>query len=89
MGEIKKDGLVAYGIKEVKHAAGMGAVSSLAVTDSLILTTREKNTFKEIENIMKNVDNAQGEVHIVSSDHEGGNILDGLGGIAGLLRYKL
>ena len=37
---------------------------------------------------MKNVDNTQGEVHVVSSDHEGGKILDGLGGIAGLLRYK-
>ena len=88
MGEIKKNGLVTYGIKETKEASNMGAVKSLVVTDTLILKTRETGDFTEIEIMMKNVDNTQGEIHIISSDHEGGKILDGLGGIAVLLRYK-
>jgi protein pelota len=39
--------------------------------------------------MMKETDNAGGNVHIISADHEGGKKLDGLGGIAALLRYKM
>ena len=42
-----------------------------------------------IENIMKIVDNTKGDILIVSSDHEAGKKLDGLGGIAAILRYKI
>ncbi len=38
---------------------------------------------------MKVVDSTKGEIHIVSTEHEGGKKLDGIGGIAGILRYKL
>ncbi|MBT4824876.1 mRNA surveillance protein pelota [Candidatus Woesearchaeota archaeon] len=89
LGEIKKSGVVAYGIKETKEASKMGAIKSLLVSDELIVKKREEGKFEEIEKIMKNTDGAQGEVHIISSDHEGGKTLNGLGGIAGLLRYKI
>ena len=38
---------------------------------------------------MKAVENAKGIVHIINSDHEGGKKLDGLGGVAGILRYRM
>ncbi|MFH1440089.1 MAG: mRNA surveillance protein pelota [Candidatus Woesearchaeota archaeon] len=89
LGEIKKDGAVAYGIKETKKAATMGAVKIMLLTDGFIQKRREENNFEEIEKVMKTADGTQGEVHIISSDHDGGKTLDGLGGIAGLLRYKI
>jgi protein pelota len=87
--EIKKDGLVSYGIKETREAATMGAVKTLVVTDNYIQASREKNSYAEIERTMRCVDSAQGEVFIISSEHEGGKSLDGLGGIGALLRYRI
>jgi len=39
--------------------------------------------------MMKIVDQTKGEIHIISSEYEGGRKLDGLGGIGAILRYKL
>jgi len=87
--EIKKNGAVAYGIDEVQKTAEMGAIDTLAVTDNFIQKKREENSFARTERIMKTVDKAKGTVTIISSEHEGGKKLDGLGGIAALLRYRL
>ncbi|MEM4366324.1 MAG: hypothetical protein QXN46_01885 [Candidatus Woesearchaeota archaeon] len=38
---------------------------------------------------MKQVEAAKGSVVVISSEHSGGQRIDGLGGIAALLRYKL
>jgi protein pelota len=38
---------------------------------------------------MKTVDNTKGDILIISSEHEAGKKLDGLGGIAAILRFKL
>ena len=47
------------------------------------------NQYNELDEKMKQVDSLQGEIHIVSSEQEAGKKLDGLGGIAAILRYKL
>jgi len=83
------DGKAAYGKDETKEAADAGAMETLLVTDGLIHKTREGETFSEIEAIMKAADQTDAQVHIVSSKHEGGQKLDGLGGIAAILSYKL
>lgn len=79
----------AYGLKDVKEAADSGAVSMLLVTDKFIEKAKLNNTFAEIDSIMRAVDNSKGEIVIVSSSHEGGKELEGLGGIGALLRYKV
>ena len=38
---------------------------------------------------MKIVDSTKGEILIISSENEAGKKLDGLGGIAAILRFKL
>ncbi|MBU0756609.1 MAG: mRNA surveillance protein pelota [Nanoarchaeota archaeon] len=86
---IAKGGLAAYGFDEVKNAVDAGAVSELMLTDNLIHRRRQENTFEEIESIMKKTEQMDGTVHIITSEHDGGLKLDGLGGIAGLLRYKM
>jgi protein pelota len=87
--EISKQGKAEYGIRGLRHALEMGAVSELLITDSFIQKKRQEDKFQEIENIMKTVESMNGKIHIISSEHEGGKKLDGLTGIAALLRYKI
>ncbi len=86
---IKKDTLAAYGEKEVKKAVELGAVSVLLLTDNFIKKKKENKEFEEIDQFMKKVDSLQGKIHLISSEHDGGKKLDGLGGLASLLRYKI
>ncbi|MBR9691849.1 mRNA surveillance protein pelota [Candidatus Woesearchaeota archaeon] len=87
--EISKQELGAYGIREVKKAAEAGAVKILLITDSLINKKREQGKYDVLDNAMKTVDATKGEIHIISSEFEGGKKLDGLGGIGAILRYKM
>lgn len=86
---ISKKGAVVYGVKATEDAAIAGAVATLLVTDTLIQKLRQANTFARIDSIMRTVDKQKGTVVIISGEHIGGKKLDGLGGIAALLRYKL
>jgi len=87
--EISKDNLAAYGIKEVKEAVNSGAVAMLLITDSLIQKTRQEDKYKEIEELMRLVEQMKGEIFIISADNEAGKKLNGLGGIGAILRFKL
>jgi len=75
------DGLATYGPKEVRQAAEAGAVEHLLVLDSLV---REK----DVESLMRAVEDARGRVTIVSELHEGGRKLEALGGMGALLRFR-
>jgi protein pelota len=87
--EISKKGAVVYGVKATEEAAIAGAVATLLVTDTLIQKLRQENNFARVDSIMRTVDKQKGTVIIISGEHIGGKKLDGLGGIAALLRYKL
>tara|TARA_Y100000310_G_scaffold164768_1_gene164535 strand:- start:2252 stop:3334 length:1083 start_codon:yes stop_codon:yes gene_type:complete len=87
--EISKQSLAAYGLKEVTEASDAGAIENLLITDSLIQKSRQENKYQKIESIMKNVDANKGKITIISSEHDGGKKLDGLGGIGAILRYRL
>lgn len=89
LSEISKDGAAAYGVKETEAAIKAGAVNKLLITDKLIQTKRQEEKFQPIEVMMKTADKMQAEVHIISSENDGGKKLDGLGGIGAILRYKL
>ncbi len=89
LAEIGKQNLAAYGEKEVSEAVAGGAAKTLLVTDTFLFGKREKNTFSELDALMRAVEGARGKVHIISADHEGGKKLNGLGGVAALLRYKI
>ena len=87
--EIAKNNLAVYGLKETEKASLIGAVKELLITDSFIIKSRNENFYNNVEHIMKTADKAKGEVEIISSEHEAGKKLDGLGGIAAILRFKL
>lgn len=87
--EISKNGLYAYGLNEVKMNAESGTISKLIISDKFMIDKRIENKFHDIEEIMKITDRMKGTIHIVSYEHEGGKKLHNLGGIAGILRYKI
>lgn len=87
--EISKDNLAVYGLKETENAVNAGAVKILLITDNIIQKSREENKYDKIDNMMKTVDSIKGEIHLISSENDAGKKLDGLGGIGGILRYKL
>ncbi|MBU4283665.1 MAG: mRNA surveillance protein pelota [Nanoarchaeota archaeon] len=87
--EISKNNLAVYGLKETEKAVNAGAVEKLLVTDGLIQKTRLNKTYEKIDQMMKNTESMKGSVNIIGSDNDGGKKLDGLGGIAAILRYKL
>ena len=89
LSKISKSENAEYGLKEVKEAASIGAVSKLLVSDGLIMKKREDDDFSKVEEMMRDVDKNDGEVVIISSEHEGGKQLDGLGGVAALTRFKV
>lgn len=72
----------AYGIDEVKRSAEAGAVEDLLVSDK-----RVRN--REVQGIMELVEKKGGSMHVLSAEHESGEKLEGLGGIAAILRFDV
>lgn len=86
---IKKDNLATYGWKQVREAISGGAVEILILTDEFIHKKKLANEYQELDQYMKKVDSLNGKIHILSSEFESGKKINGLGGIAAILRYKL
>jgi len=86
--EISKDGLVVYGLNEVKKAIEYGAVDTLLITDKLITKFKQED-FSKLDKLLLSVEKIKGKIQTISSEHEGGKKLDNLGGIAALLRFKV
>jgi protein pelota len=85
--EIAKNGAVAYGEQEVVSAIEQSNVKTLIFTDKFFLkkTGEAANYF---DKMVQKCEQKKSEIHIISSDHEGGKKLEGIGGVAALLRYK-
>jgi len=88
MDAIGKGGAVVYGVADVENAALAGAVATLLVSESLLRRAREELFYERIDGVLRAVDAAKGEIVIIGP-HDAGKRLDGLGGIAALLRYRL
>ncbi len=73
---------VAYGRKEVGEAVESGAVETLLVSESVVRDLT-------VEQLMHDAEAARGTVVLVSPHHEAGAKLEGLGGVAALLRFPI
>ncbi len=87
--EISKNGNAVYGVKEVKEAANAGAIKILLVTDELIQQLRQAENYGQVDNIMKTVEATGGEIHIITTENQAGQELQGITGIAAITRYKI
>src|SRR3989344_3813055 len=86
---IGKNSAATYGFTHVKSAADAGAVAELLITTFFIKYRQQRKTFDTVHSLMKLVDSMHGNIHVISTEHEDGKKLQGLGGIAALLRYKI
>ncbi len=77
--EISKNGLFAYGPKEVEENLNMGAVDVLLVSDS---------KYRKYEHLINLAHDVGARIHIISTTHEKGKILENLGGVAAILRFR-
>jgi len=86
LGQDRRD--VTYGLDDVNNASNYNSIEKLIVSVRLL---REANDEKRIrlEDIMNNVESYGGNVMLISDQHEAGNKLNGLGGIAAILRYNI
>ncbi len=78
----------AYGTEEVKKAADMGAVQDLLVTDEVMRKVNAERNAPMLA-LLKQVEGSRGKVTVISTLHEAGKKIRGLGGLAALLRFKL
>jgi protein pelota len=85
--EISMDGKAAYGFADVKNALAYGAVETLLVADETLREGREKG--EVVDELLMEVEQAQGKVVVFSTAFEPGEKLHKLGGIAALLRFKV
>lgn len=80
----KSSPLVTYGIEEVKKALSYGAVEHLLLTDIFVRQNKE-----ECDKLIEKAESLRSKVIIVSTEHEAGEKLQSIGGIAALLRFGL
>lgn len=86
LGQISKDNAV-YGVREINEKIMSGNVSTLLVSENLILRMRKENKYNMLEEVMNSAESLSAEIKIISSE-EAMKKLDVLTGIAALLRYK-
>ncbi len=88
LSEIKKQGLVAYGIDEVEKAAEAGAIKELVVADSFLHDNSKEHT-ERLFSILKSAELQKAKLHFASASTDAGKQLIGLGGVAAILRYSI
>ncbi len=86
LGKGKED--VTYGFEAIENATNYGAVEKLLVADSRLRETTDEER-RALEKLMKKVEEAKGEVMVLSTENEAGTKLLSLGGVAALLRFPL
>jgi len=90
LAEIAKDsGLATYGLTHVEKAVNSGAIDTLLITDNTINEFRKKEQYTILENLIEKTEQNKGHVLIIPKDNDPGKKLQGLTGIAALLRFKI
>jgi protein pelota len=77
-----------YGLINVEKAINNGAVEVLLVADRL-LREADDGERARFEGLMRRVEEMGGSVMIINAEHESGEQLVGLGGMAALLRFSV
>ncbi len=79
----KESGLVAYGLEEMKTAVSSSAVETLMVIDELLRND------KKIEAVVEEAEKKKVKLVVFSHESDGGRELEGYGGFAALLKFRM
>jgi len=88
----KDDGRAWYGVKPVEKAIAEGAVGrggGVLMINNSLFRSMDIQTRKRFVGLVDKVKEDGGEAKVLSSDHESGQRLDALGGIAAILTYPI
>lgn len=88
---IKEEGAVTYGPESVQEAVDYGAVEELLILDERLREERgNRGEWSiDVDDLITSVEQQGGDVTVLSGEYDPGRQLDGLGGIAALLRYRI
>lgn len=82
--EVGKNTMLAtYGLEEVKKALEYGAIEKLLISDAFLRSSSAS------DELIKKTKKTRGEAIIISTEHEAGERLQAIGGIAALLRFRV
>jgi protein pelota len=84
----KSEGTITYGLDAVENAVNMGAVETLIVADTLLRESEEEQRL-HLEKLMREAEQRRATITVVSTEHEAGEKLQALTGIAALLRFPI
>lgn len=76
-----------YGFENTINKINEGSVEIFLITTKFINEKKDNGQYFQLHDLMILVEQLRGDVVIVNSKNETGKILDGLGGIAAILRY--
>jgi protein pelota len=79
----RNTGMATYGYKEVEKVVDLGAVDKLLISEAKLRGNHV------VDELMTKAKKKRGEVIVVSTEHEAGERLLALGGIAALLRFSV
>lgn len=79
---------VAYGEEMINQAIQFGAVETLLLVDNQ-LRLRDKEKRKQLDNLLKTVQNSGGKIVIMSENHQSGRQVEKFGGKLALLRFPI
>ncbi|MCS7103702.1 MAG: hypothetical protein NZ992_07485, partial [Candidatus Korarchaeum sp.] len=82
----KGSGLVTYGLKDVIEAVDHGAAELVLISSSLLF---DPDTRDDVSYLLKGCERTRAEFRIVDSGSEPGERLEGIGGVAAKLRYRV
>jgi protein pelota len=84
----KGEGTITYGLGAVENAVEMGAIEKLIVADTLLREADEEQRL-HLEKLMREAEQRRGTITVVSTEHEAGEKLLALTGVAALLRFPI
>ncbi|UCE96082.1 MAG: mRNA surveillance protein pelota [Candidatus Bathyarchaeota archaeon] len=86
LGKEQRD--VTYGLEQVEKAEAFGAVETFLVADYIIRGASDEKRLT-LEKLMREAEQKGGKIIVVSAEHEAGQKLLALGGVAALLRFPI
>jgi len=84
----KNESNIAYGFDDVKRTAGLGAIETMVLADTILRKASDEERLV-LEDLMRVVEQKGGKIMVISTEHEAGSELLALGGIAALLRFSI
>ena len=83
----KDSGDFAYGLDDLKEAAEIGAIENLLLTDEMMRKINHEKD-KNLLDLLQKVEKNGGKITIMSTLHDSGKKIKGMGGMVALLRFR-